>query len=70
MGRTATAASGNGRDSGAEPTAIPVPGLTGVVAVAAGVASSMALRQDGVVLTWGQNGAGHSWGWATMYRAR
>jgi alpha-tubulin suppressor-like RCC1 family protein len=49
---------GNGRDSGAEPTAIPVPGLAGVVAVAAGVASSMALRQDGVVLTWGQNGAG------------
>jgi alpha-tubulin suppressor-like RCC1 family protein len=49
---------GNGRDSGAEPTAIRVPGLAGVVAVAAGVASSMALRQDGVVLTWGQNGAG------------
>jgi alpha-tubulin suppressor-like RCC1 family protein len=49
---------GNGRDSGAEPTAIRVPGLAGIVAVAAGSASSMALRQDGVVLTWGQNGAG------------
>ncbi len=49
---------GNGRDSGAEPTAIRVPGLAGVVALAAGVASSMALRQDGVVLVWGQNGAG------------
>jgi alpha-tubulin suppressor-like RCC1 family protein len=49
---------GNGQESGVEPTPIRVPGLTGIVAVAAGLASSMALRQDGVVLVWGQNSAG------------
>ena len=49
---------GNGRESGAEVTAIRVPGLASIVAVAASVASSMALRQDGVVFVWGQNGAG------------
>jgi alpha-tubulin suppressor-like RCC1 family protein len=49
---------GNGRESGAEVSAIRVPGLASIVAVAASVASSMALRQDGVVFVWGQNGAG------------
>jgi alpha-tubulin suppressor-like RCC1 family protein len=49
---------GNGQESGAEATPIRVPGLAGVVAVAAGVASSMALRGDGTVFAWGLNAAG------------
>jgi alpha-tubulin suppressor-like RCC1 family protein len=49
---------GNGQESGAEPTAIRLPQLAGVAAVAAGLGFSMALRSDGLVFTWGQNVAG------------
>ncbi len=37
---------------------VPVPGLTGVVAVATGSFHSVALKADGTVLAWGNNGSG------------
>jgi len=37
------------------PTPMPVPGLSGVVAVSAGTQHSMALRNDGAVWVWGNN---------------
>ncbi|NUN52685.1 MAG: hypothetical protein HUU06_07865, partial [Planctomycetaceae bacterium] len=36
----------------------PVPGLEGIVAIAAGGHNSMALRADGAVFVWGSNGKG------------
>ena len=34
---------------------VPVPGLTGVVAVAAGYSHSLAAKADGTVWAWGEN---------------
>lgn len=45
---------GNGTFTGTK-LAAPVPGLTGVVALAAGWLHSVALRSDGTVWTWGRN---------------
>jgi alpha-tubulin suppressor-like RCC1 family protein len=49
---------GNGQESGAAVTAIRLPQLASVTAVAAGLGFSMALRSDGAVFVWGQNVAG------------
>ncbi|RUT38533.1 hypothetical protein EJP82_27140 [Paenibacillus anaericanus] len=39
-------------------TAVEVPGLTGVLSVAAGTSHSLALKSDGTVWSWGSNGYG------------
>jgi alpha-tubulin suppressor-like RCC1 family protein len=52
---------GNGTTSqvyNSNPTPVPVPGLTGVVQVAAGNNDSFALRSDGTVWAWGANTVG------------
>lgn len=49
---------GRGYTSAKEIVPLPVPGLTDVVAIAAGAHSSAAVRADGTVWTWGQNFAG------------
>jgi alpha-tubulin suppressor-like RCC1 family protein len=52
---------GNGTTSnlnGANPTPVPVPGLTGITQIAAGAHSSFALRSDGTVWAWGDNSDG------------
>lgn len=52
---------GNGTTSqvyDSNPTPVPVPGLTGVVQVAAGYNDSFALRSDGTVWAWGANNVG------------
>lgn len=52
---------GNGTAStirGSNPAPVPVPGLSGVVQIAAGTSSSYALRADGTVWAWGANEAG------------
>ncbi|WP_244237373.1 RCC1 domain-containing protein [Corallococcus llansteffanensis] len=41
-----------------QPTPVPVPGLTGVVSLAAGTGHSLALRSDGTLWTWGSNSHG------------
>ncbi|HYO52440.1 hypothetical protein [Archangium sp.] len=41
-----------------EPTPVQVPGLTGMVALAAGSTHSLALREDGTVWAWGNNRKG------------
>jgi alpha-tubulin suppressor-like RCC1 family protein len=43
---------------GCRATPEPVPGLSGVVAIAAGADHSLALLADGTVMTWGVNGNG------------
>ena len=40
------------------PVPVPVPGLTGVVAIAAGSMHTLALKSDGTVLAWGDNSQG------------
>ncbi len=40
------------------PTPVPIPGLSDIVAVAAGAEFSMALTSSGEVLTWGPNNSG------------
>ena len=52
---------GNGTTStiaGSNPTPVPVPGLNGMVQVAAGDDFSLALRGDGSVWAWGHNSSG------------
>ncbi len=49
---------GLGQDGGAFATPVPLPGLSGISAVAAGERFSMALRADGTLLTWGDNTQG------------
>src|SRR5262249_3375351 len=52
---------GNGTTSqvvGSNPTPVPVPGLTGVIQIAAGTNDSFALRSDGTVWAWGINTKG------------
>ncbi len=41
-----------------QPSPLPVPGLTGVVGIAAGSDSSYAVLADGSVMAWGQNNSG------------
>jgi alpha-tubulin suppressor-like RCC1 family protein len=45
-----------GTTTGAQP--VPIPGLDGVIAIAAGAQHVIALRQDGTVWSWGRNNAG------------
>jgi hypothetical protein len=49
---------GDGETSGVAAYAQPVPGLTNVVAVAAGSRFSLALKDDGKIVTWGLNNFG------------
>jgi alpha-tubulin suppressor-like RCC1 family protein len=52
---------GNGTTSqvvGSNPTPVPVPGLTAVTQIAAGIDDSFALRSDGTVWAWGINDHG------------
>jgi alpha-tubulin suppressor-like RCC1 family protein len=52
---------GNGTTSaieGSNPTPVPVPGLNGIVQIAAGDDFSLALRGDGSVWAWGHNNSG------------
>jgi alpha-tubulin suppressor-like RCC1 family protein len=49
---------GIGSASGFVPDPVEVPGLTGVVAVAAGTEHSLALKADGTVWAWGRNASG------------
>lgn len=51
---------GDGTAGGARANAVEVPGLSGVVQVAAGEATTCALRDDGVVLCWGRNTFGQT----------
>lgn len=44
---------GNGWTGGGSPVPVPVLGLTGVTAIAAGGATAYALREDGTVWAWG-----------------
>jgi alpha-tubulin suppressor-like RCC1 family protein len=46
---------GNGTTATPSSTPVQVPGLTGVVQVAAGASDSLALRSDGTVWAWGYN---------------
>ena len=50
---------GDGKAAGqAQPTPRAVPGLTGVTALAVGLDFTLALRSDGTVAGWGENGYG------------
>jgi alpha-tubulin suppressor-like RCC1 family protein len=49
---------GTGGGSASSPSPAQVPGLSNVIAIAAGQAHSMALRSDGTVWTWGANDNG------------
>ncbi|MEP7023794.1 MAG: PASTA domain-containing protein [Actinomycetota bacterium] len=49
---------GNGTTSGGQATPAPIPGLTGIIQIAATFRSGYALRSDGTVLAWGGNGVG------------
>jgi alpha-tubulin suppressor-like RCC1 family protein len=49
---------GNGTSTGDSLSAVQVPGLGGIVAVAAGYAHGLALRGDGRVFAWGANNLG------------
>ena len=42
----------------ARKTRVPVTGLTNITAIAAGNWHSMAMKKDGSVWSWGNNGAG------------
>lgn len=61
-GRSTSGQLGLGRDTaGAPVTALvptQVPGLSGIVAIVAGGTHSLALRSDGTVWAWGENGSG------------
>ena len=48
--------------------AAPVPGLSNVVAIAAGWAHSIALKSDGTIWAWGYNGLGELGDGSTMMR--
>jgi alpha-tubulin suppressor-like RCC1 family protein len=64
---------GNGTTSGvagSNPTPVPVPGLTGVTQIAAGVRYSLALRSDGTVWAWGWNNDGQLGDGTTVDRNR
>lgn len=60
-GFNATGQLGNGMvpDNGCQCTPIPMPifGLTGVAAIAAGEHQALALKEDGTVYAWGDNGS-------------
>lgn len=58
-GNNARGELGQGAPSGlSNPSPLQVPGITGVMAVAGGHDHSVALRSDGTVWTWGDNGRG------------
>ncbi|QUQ69837.1 RCC1 domain-containing protein [Kutzneria sp. CA-103260] len=46
---------GAGRSDTFFPTATPIPGLTGVVSIGAGVSNGYAVKSDGTVWAWGSN---------------
>ncbi len=58
FGELGNRTTGAGHETGGSDVPIPVPGLSGVVAIAAGGADDAALLADGTVLAWGENKLG------------
>jgi alpha-tubulin suppressor-like RCC1 family protein len=57
-GHNGTGALGNGSDAALSPVPVQVSGLTGVTSIAGRDNGAFALRDDGTVWAWGDNGAG------------
>ena len=57
-GQNAFGGLGDGTENNQRTTPVQVNGLTGVIALAAGISYSVALKNDGTVWAWGWNGKG------------